>query len=255
MKKIWKKNYILAPFFMTSIFPLVLSSCASHLNQQQCASMNWHDVGFNDAANGQAPRNLNPAINDCAKFNLTVNTKAYQQGWQQGARQYCQPNNAYTLGTQGQGYAAICPADLSSAFEKAWRKGLRTYCTPETGYALGRQGKNYPDFCAADLAGAFKNAYDQGRRLFDAISDLSHDIDDVNRQINQLQGQIDNNRNQINSVNQQLSNPNLMPGQRASLTVQAHDLSHSNDELQKQIGRLQDQRTRLLQQQRDYETR
>ncbi len=250
-----KKFYTPITLFITPIFSILLSSCASHLNQEQCASMNWHDVGFNDAANGQALRNLNTAINDCAKFNLTVNTNAYQQGWQQGARQYCQPNNAYTLGTQGQGYAAICPADLSSAFEKAWRKGLRRYCTTETGYSLGRQGKNYPDFCPSDLTSAFKNAYDQGRRLFDAISDLSHDIDEVNRQINQLQGQIDSNRHQINSINQQLSNPNLIPGQRASLTVQAHDLSRSNDELQKQIGRLQDQRTRFLQQQRDYETR
>ena len=58
----------------------VLTGCIPHLNKQQCETMDWHQVGFTDGSQGKSQRDLSPDIQDCAKFQLTVNTKEYARG-------------------------------------------------------------------------------------------------------------------------------------------------------------------------------
>ncbi len=70
----------------------LLAGCASHLSQQQCLTTNWQEVGFNDGSEGQAQRDLSGAIQDCQKFQVTVDTSGYQRGWLAGMRKYCVPS-------------------------------------------------------------------------------------------------------------------------------------------------------------------
>jgi hypothetical protein len=53
--------------------------------------------------------------------------EAYMEGWQAGAFEYCQPNNAFEVGELGYGHANICPAQMQSAFTAAYRQGRQLY--------------------------------------------------------------------------------------------------------------------------------
>ncbi len=242
-------------FGLVVLGSLFLSACASHLNQQQCASMNWYQVGYNDGVAGQYQQDLHTAIQDCAKFGMTVDATRYQQGWQAGVKQFCQPEQAEQLGTRGQTYNPVCPANLSAAFDQAWRHGLRRYCIPSSGYNLGRQGAAYPDFCAPDQVVKFRNAYDDGYRIYNAIQGLNQDINNLNSDLDRYQRQVHKQQRQIDDINQQLKNPSLPADQRQMLMQQARELNTSNLQLRDQISRLEGQRVRLQQQQHDYETR
>src|SRR4051812_26680160 len=84
------KNLFLIPAFF------LLTGCVQHLSQEQCLNTNWYNEGFNDGVAGKMPRNLAPAITDCAKYNILVNGTTYQSGWHEGAKKYCRPD--YSLG-------------------------------------------------------------------------------------------------------------------------------------------------------------
>ena len=104
-----------------------LSGCATHLSEEQCRSMNWHQMGFNDADQGHNSRDLSQYTSDCAKFNIAVNTTLYQKGWDAGARDYCQPNKGFDLGANGENYSHICPANLAAKYKHQWQLGLDKY--------------------------------------------------------------------------------------------------------------------------------
>lgn len=215
-----------------------LSSCMPHLSQQQCQTMNWHQVGYGDGSQGSFQRNLNPAIADCAKFQLTVNTDAYAKGWRAGTRSYCNPNRAYQLGSNGITYNPVCPSDLSGAFSNAWHRGLRRYCVGNTGYNLGRSGKPFPSFCAPDQVNAFRNAYDAGHRRHQQQENLQSNLDSVNAQISSTQNQLADNRKNISDWQNTLSADQLPPEGRHELKQKIKDARASIDDLQAQLDRL-----------------
>ncbi len=215
---------------------LSLTSCAPHLNQAQCKSMNWYNVGFEDGSQGQVQRDLSGDITDCAKFKLKVNTRAYAKGWRAGTRRFCQPNNGFNLGAQGATYNPVCPNDLAAAFNQSYRKGLRRYCIPTTGYELGRAGKPLPSFCAADLNVAFSNAYQRGYRIYDQLVKLQNQLSDINNQLASTQDQIDQN----NDIIQKSIEHHHARKRRIA--------QQNNDELQSQMDRLNDSKNSLQQQ-------
>ena len=92
----------------------ILVACVPHLNKQQCQSMNWYQVGYSDGTQGKLQRDLSQAIEDCAKFNLTVDTKRYTDGWRSGTRQFCHPSRAYQLGVTGSTFNHVCPSGLAA---------------------------------------------------------------------------------------------------------------------------------------------
>lgn len=231
-----------------------ITACVPHLNQQQCETMNWNQMGYNDGVAGKYQRDLNGAITDCAKFKVTVDTAAYYKGWNAGVRKFCQPDTAMQLGVNGQVYNNICPADLSGAFASAWHHGLRRYCVPATGYNLGRSGAEFPNFCAPDQVNAFRNAYTSGRRVFTTIQSISTDISALENKINDLHHQIADNQRQISVLNDRLNVSPLSKEERRRIGFQIRDLNDGILQMRDQIGRLQSQQTSLKQQQLDVQS-
>ncbi|OGT55063.1 MAG: hypothetical protein A3F17_08195 [Gammaproteobacteria bacterium RIFCSPHIGHO2_12_FULL_41_15] len=228
-----------------------LTACAPHLNQQQCETMDWYQVGYSDGTAGKYQRDLTGAITDCAKFKLTVNAQAYSKGWSTGVRKFCKPDTAFQLGVNGQVYNNICPSDLSAAFASAWQQGLRRYCVPETGYNLGRSGAAFPEFCPPDKVVAFRNAYASGRRVFTTVQGIDAEIQSLNNKINGLTHQIDDIQKQINGLNAQLTTGPISPNERSRINYQIRNLNDQIMQFRDQISRLQSQQTRLKQQQLD----
>lgn len=243
------------------LFSGLLTGCVTHLSQQQCHNMDWYQVGYTDADQGKPKRDLSGAIQDCAKFNLTVNTKDYDKGWSKGARAYCTTDHAYRLGVDGKTYSPICPADLSDAFESTWRRGLRKYCVPETGYNLGRNGKNFPTFCAPNQVNKFRNAYSRGRKIFNSIQTIQAQINAMNSQINDLNHQIGEKQRHVNKLNDQLysgtdaQGNSLTREQRLSMGSEIYDFNHQMTQIRDQIGDLQAQRASLQEQANVYNQR
>ena len=186
------KNYLYL-ICCVSILSFGLVGCVPHLSKNQCLNTDWKQVGFSDGSQDHNPRDLSQAIQDCAEFNIKVDTHAYDLGWHKGLRRFCMPGNAYDFGVNGQYYKGNCPSDLASRFIRSYQHGLRRYCVPGSGYQLGRSGKPLPDFCSPDLKVAFNNAYNSGRRIFNQLSNLNNQLNNANTQISQDQTAIDNN--------------------------------------------------------------
>ncbi|MCH9769541.1 MAG: DUF2799 domain-containing protein [Gammaproteobacteria bacterium] len=238
-----------------------LSACVPHLNKQQCLSMNWYSMGYEDGSQGKYQRDLSKDIQDCARFKLTVNTVKYHRGWQAGVRQFCQPNTAYNLGVNGATYNNICPRDLAAKFNRAYRHGLRKFCVPPTGYNIGRAGKPLPDFCAPDQVVAFRNAYADGRRIFITLQNIQNQINDLNGQIGDLNNQIGGRQNDIHHLQHRLvrnKKPNGKPysgAERELILLQIRDDRSSINGLQGRIEDLQDQINHLRDQQSRVQSR
>jgi hypothetical protein len=48
-------------------------------------------------------------------------------GWDDGAREYCASNNAFSIGERGRGHNNICPTDLRTNFLHAYQQGRSLY--------------------------------------------------------------------------------------------------------------------------------
>ncbi len=225
-----------------------LASCVPHLNRQQCLSMNWYQVGFQDGSQDKYQRNLNSAIQDCAKFKLTVDTKQYAAGWRAGAKKFCTPGRAYQLGVNGSTFNNICPANLAGKFNAAWRRGLRKYCIADTGYNLGRSGRPMPGFCASDQVNAFRNAYQSGYRTFQATRNLQGQINNIRDHLGDIHAQIQQKKDQINQLRNQLGTPKLDWRARRDIKQHIAYLYDDIDGLSAQSRRLNNQLSKLTSQ-------
>lgn len=160
------------PFF------LILTSCASHLSQQECLSTNWNLVGFQDGQVGKMPRDLSGAIEDCSEFKIGVDTNQYIQGWRNGAKEYCTPSQQTGL-LEGQsgipsnainGRLPICnragvSLDVSS-YLKGHQEGLKRFCTYENGNNIAMTGQRLPDVCPKNLTANFSKGWQAGQQVF-----------------------------------------------------------------------------------------
>jgi len=230
------------------LFFILLSGCASHLNQTQCMNMNWGDQGFSDGARGLPMRDLNKDIKDCSRFNISVDTAAYRKAWRQGTRRYCKPATAYRLGVEGRAYPSICPEDLQDAFDKSWRRGLRKFCIPANGYRLGRDGKPMPQFCPLDKLNAFRAAYDNGYRKYQRIQSLQRQRDTKRSDMHKAKNQIKDIQDKMADINRQLTNPNTSPEQYQQLRYKLYTLEKDIEFQRVQLDRWSQQLSNLNQQ-------
>ncbi|MEC9246725.1 MAG: DUF2799 domain-containing protein [Pseudomonadota bacterium] len=107
-------------------FMLSLSACAT-LNETECESVNWSDLGRSDGAAGRSPSYVQRHREACAKYSLPVDESAWRAGWEDGIRRYCTPENGLSAGRDGRSYANSCPSDVAPGFESAYRVGKRVH--------------------------------------------------------------------------------------------------------------------------------
>ena len=105
---------------------LLLSGCAT-MNKEECLTVDWQTVGFEDGAAGQPADRIARHRKACAKHGVTPDLVAYQAGRERGLREYCTPENGFRVGERGGDYGGFCPVDLAESFEAAWRDGRELY--------------------------------------------------------------------------------------------------------------------------------
>jgi outer membrane murein-binding lipoprotein Lpp len=106
---------------------LLLAGCASKMSRDECRTVDWRTVGYEDGVAGQPGDRIGEYRRACAEHGVTPNLDAYLAGRTAGLREYCQPHNAYRAGVNGYTYFDTCPADLAPAFVKAYDEGRALY--------------------------------------------------------------------------------------------------------------------------------
>ncbi|QZZ37468.1 DUF2799 domain-containing protein [Nitratireductor kimnyeongensis] len=105
---------------------LSLSACAT-LNESECESVSWSDLGRSDGTAGRSPSYVQRHREACQKYGLPVDESAWRAGWEDGIRRFCTPANGLSAGRDGRSNANSCPMDVAPGFESAYRVGKRVY--------------------------------------------------------------------------------------------------------------------------------
>jgi hypothetical protein len=106
---------------------LLLSGCSTTMDKDECRTVSWRTVGYEDGVAGQPAERIGLHRNACAEHGVAPDLDAYLAGRAAGLREYCQPHNGYRAGTSGAVYYDSCPADLATAFVAAYESGHELY--------------------------------------------------------------------------------------------------------------------------------
>lgn len=107
----------------------LLGACAnrSTVSENQCAAGDWQTLGYRDGVNGYRSSRLLEHQDACVDHGVVPDRAEYRLGWEEGAREYCEPNNGFHVGERGWQHNNICPADLQAGFLTAYREGRSLY--------------------------------------------------------------------------------------------------------------------------------
>lgn len=117
-------------FSLMSAAVLTVSGCATtpSLTPQQCQSSNWQEVGYSDGIRGRSGNYFGNYANSCASVGGTMpNRMKWEEGRQQGLKNYCTELNAYKLGREGYDWQSVCPLAGIEALEEAYSQGRYYY--------------------------------------------------------------------------------------------------------------------------------
>ncbi|MCF7985331.1 MAG: DUF2799 domain-containing protein [Thiohalocapsa sp.] len=105
---------------MTRLLPLpllmlLLSGCAT-LNENECRSVDWRELGLRDGRSGYTPQRLAEHREACAKHGIRPDERLYEEGRRDGLREYCVLDNAVQEGLAGRRYQGVCPSGINRDF-------------------------------------------------------------------------------------------------------------------------------------------
>jgi len=108
---------------------IALSGCGggATVSENQCIASDWQTLGYRDGVNGIRSSQLLAHQDACGKHGIIPDRAGYMMGWNEGVREYCQPNNAFEIGERGDGHNNVCPDGMQTAFTTAYREGRKLY--------------------------------------------------------------------------------------------------------------------------------
>jgi hypothetical protein len=108
------------PGIFILIFLWLFGGCAT-IPEEQCAKINWYDLGVKDGLAGFAAADrLTRHREACAGVKIIPNEKGYRQGHQEGLTEYCQTENAVRVGLAGRSYADVCNQTFKAIYQAAY---------------------------------------------------------------------------------------------------------------------------------------
>jgi len=103
-----------------------LAGCSS-MSASECLATDWQTVGYEDGVVGYSGNRIGHYRKACGEHGIAPDLTAYQQGREQGLREFCKPLNGFRVGARGKGYDGVCPAELDEAFLDAYQSGRQLY--------------------------------------------------------------------------------------------------------------------------------
>ena len=111
-------------FFIISLILLALSSACTHLDDS-CMEINWYELGRQDSLKSSSKeKSLSYRREICPLQPDSIYTKAYENGFETGLREYCnfKTGYIYSLSEMEQDVSA-CPDHLKMEFAKGYEIG------------------------------------------------------------------------------------------------------------------------------------
>jgi hypothetical protein len=103
-----------------------LSGCAT-MSSDECLSGDWTAIGYEDGARGYNTDRFGKHRKACAKYGVTPDFTAYQNGRDQGLVEYCQPYRGFSVGSNGGRYNGVCSVGMEADFLHAYNAGYHLY--------------------------------------------------------------------------------------------------------------------------------
>jgi hypothetical protein len=100
----------------------LLGGCAT-IPEEQCAKVDWYDLGVNDGLSGHPADRLLRHRDACAGVKVVPDEKRYGQGRQVGLVEYCRPENAVREGLAGRYYKDVC----NETFKRLHKAAFEVY--------------------------------------------------------------------------------------------------------------------------------
>lgn len=102
------------------LMSLLIASCAT-LNEAECISANWYDLGFDNALLGKKSSYVSEHTSACQKYAITPDFEQYREGWQQGVKKFCTAQSGWRYGIAGNYYRNTCDAQSEAEFFKGYQ--------------------------------------------------------------------------------------------------------------------------------------
>ncbi len=106
-----------------SLALITLSGCTS-LSQEECAYANWQQLGYDHGQSGKTYSQGVDTVTACQEFGISPDVAQYKEGYDNGLRYYCKPENGFAVGIRGESFNGVCN---SKQFRKAWEEGNDRY--------------------------------------------------------------------------------------------------------------------------------
>ena len=149
---------------LVALSTLLLGACAAKMSKDECRTVDWRTVGYEDGVAGQPGDRIGEHRRACAEYGVTPDLNAYLAGRTAGLREYCQPHNGYRAGANGYTYFDTCPADLAEAFEVAYDEGRALYVRERR---------------VTDTERQIEDRHREIRRLEDRVAESAFDVIDT----------------------------------------------------------------------------
>lgn len=105
---------------------LTLSGCAT-LNESECRSGAWSDIGFRDGRNGRSADRILDHQEACETYGIEPERADYLAGRDEGLVQYCTRHNGFEVGRSNGTYEGVCATLNERAFLDGFNKGKALY--------------------------------------------------------------------------------------------------------------------------------
>jgi hypothetical protein len=109
------------------VCPLVLMSGCATLNEDECYTADWYEIGFNDGVKGQPHSYLEKHRKACSKHGVRANFDEWQAGHEEGLKRYCTPQKGYEEGLNNRTYHGVCEGRSADKFSQAYEQGQQLY--------------------------------------------------------------------------------------------------------------------------------
>ncbi|MGL4250750.1 MAG: DUF2799 domain-containing protein [Aeromonas sp.] len=114
----------MSPKILLLSLPVLLAGCSA-LSEDECRTMSWYNLGYQDGSQGKTRMTTRDYVSSCSEYGLRVDEAEWKRGYDKGLELYCIPELAYSKGKEGQTYLGVCPNDAS--FLKQYQRGYEEY--------------------------------------------------------------------------------------------------------------------------------
>jgi hypothetical protein len=106
---------------------LALAGCAP-MTENECRATDWRERGVRDGSHGYHANDFRSFREQCGKFGVAPDERAYLGGRSVGLARYCTAENGLAVGKAGSSYnSGVCPAAAEASFVKNHKIGHEIY--------------------------------------------------------------------------------------------------------------------------------